>query len=335
MLMAAGLGTRLRPFTTLEPKALLPVMGIPTAQFAVSALVKAGVQSIVANVHHQAERTKAGLLALDRGKAALKISDESALLLGSAGGIAKALPHFGDKPFFWVNADVLCDVDLHKLAQRHLRLREQYGVKMTMTVFPKPKGKGAYREIQLEPNAFLSASDGGSDFGLVQGIPEEAVTGRPYFVSVGIIEPEALAGISPDEPAELLTRVFRPLIAEKKMGYYLTDGQWYDVGSPQLWLETHEALIQGLETGALPREWRLEIEKKNKRIAQEVWISKGSKRDFVTSSWVAPAYFNHLGDSTAQPPSKFGPDAVLYGDAHSFPSEFARRIGYRGLVEKI
>jgi NDP-sugar pyrophosphorylase family protein len=333
MLMAAGLGTRLRPFTNLEPKALLPVMGLPTAQYAVSSLVKAGVQSIVANVHHQAEKTSAGLLALERGGASLKISDESSLLLGSAGGIAKALPYFGGKPFFWVNADVLCDVDLHKLAQRHLRLREQYGVKMTMTVFPKPKGKGSYREIMLEHGA--STREGGGDFGLVQGISENPVSGKPYFVSVGIIEPEAFEGISPDEPSELLPRVFRPLIEEKKMGYYVTDGHWYDVGSPELWLETHEALIKGLEIGTLPREWRLEIEKVNKRIAQEVWISKGSKRDFKTSQWVSPAYFNHLGDSTAQPPSKFGPDAVLYGDAHSFPSEFTRRIGYRGLVEKI
>jgi N-acetyl-alpha-D-muramate 1-phosphate uridylyltransferase len=322
MLMAAGLGTRLKPFTGLEPKALLPVMGIPTAQFAVSSLVRAGVQSIVANVHHQAERAKNGLLALGRGDATLTISDESALLLGSAGGIAKALPLFGGKPFFWVNADVLCSVDLHKLAMRHLQLRERYGVKMTMAVFPRPRGTGTYTEILLD------------DSGLVQGLGG-VVTGRPYFVSVGVIEPEALQGISPNEPSELSSRVFKPLIEQKKMGYYLTDGHWYDVGSPQLWLETHQSLIEGLETGTLPRDWRLSIEKVNKRIAQEVWISKGCKRDFKTSNWIAPAYFNHLGDSTAQPPKNFGPEAALYGDAHSFLGEFSHRVGYRGLIEKV
>lgn len=331
MLMAAGLGTRLRPFTNLEPKALLPVMGIPTAQFAINSLLEAGVRSIVTNVHHQAERAKAGLERLDLGQAKLTISDESALLLGSAGGIAKAFPQFRDKPFFWVNADVLCSVDLHLLAQRHFRLRERHGVKMTMTVFPRPKGKGAYREILLDPRATVL----GEDFGLIQGIPDTAVTGKPYFVSVGIIEPEAIRGISPDEPSELLPKVFRPLIEEKKMGYYLADGHWYDVGSPLLWLETHEELIRGLETGSLPRDWRLEIEAKNKRIAQEVWISKGCKREFCTSDIFGPAYFNHLGDSTAQPPKRFGPNAVLYGDAHQFAGEFSRRIAYRGLVEKI
>jgi MurNAc alpha-1-phosphate uridylyltransferase len=330
MLMAAGLGTRLKPFTGLEPKALLPVMGIPTAQFSINSLVKVGVQSMVANVHHQAERAKSGLLALNRGKATLTISDESALLLGSAGGIAKALPLFGDKPFFWVNADVLCSVDLHKLALRHLQLRERYGVKMTMTLFPRPRGKGSYTEILLDPDA----QSAGDDHGLVQGLGEK-VTGRPYFVSVGVIEPEALLGISPDEPSELSSRVFKPLIEQKKMGYYLTDGHWYDVGSPQLWLETHQSLIEGLETGTLPRDWRLGLEKVNKRIAQEVWISRGCKRDFKTSNWIAPAYFNHLGDSTAQPPKNFGPEAALYGDAHSFLGEFSHRVGYRGLIEKV
>ena len=328
MLTAAGLGTRLRPFTDLEPKALLPVMGIPTAQFSVNSLVQAGVQSIVANVHHEAEKARAGLLALNRGTATMSISDESALLMGSAGGIAKALPQFGEKPFFWVNADVLCSVDLHKLALRHLQLRERYGVKMTMSVFPRPRGKGAYREI------ILDSSNASGDHGLIQGLGE-VVTGRPYFVSVAVIEPEALQGISTSDPSELLPLVFRPLIEQKKMGYYLTDGHWYDVGSPLLWWETHRALIKGLETGTLPREWRLEIEIVNKRIAQEVWISKGSKRDFKTSNWVSPAYFNHLGDSTAQPPKNFGPDAALYGDLHAFAGEFRHRIGYRGLIEKV
>jgi NDP-sugar pyrophosphorylase family protein len=60
MLMAAGLGTRLRPFTEMEPKPLLPVMGIPMAQFAVDALVATGVRHVVANVHFKPERARAG-----------------------------------------------------------------------------------------------------------------------------------------------------------------------------------------------------------------------------------------------------------------------------------
>ena len=56
MLMAAGLGTRLRPFTDLTPKPLLPLMGIPMATFAMEALGRAGVRRVVANAHHLGER---------------------------------------------------------------------------------------------------------------------------------------------------------------------------------------------------------------------------------------------------------------------------------------
>jgi NDP-sugar pyrophosphorylase family protein len=327
MLMAAGLGTRLKPFTDMEPKALIPVMGIPCAQFAIDSLMQAGVRSIVANLHHQAEKARAGLLGLDLGGAALTLSDESQLLLGSAGGIAKALSCFENEPFFLVNADVLCGVDLRKLALRHALLRERFGVTLTLTVFPRSEGNGSYREIFLDENSR-------EDCGLIQGLGE-VVSERPYFVGAAVVEPEALAGISGEEPSEFVPRVLNPAIQQKKAAYYLTAGHWFDVGSPRLWHVTHRRLIEELETGNLPRTWRLRIEKVNKRIAQQAWISRGARREFRTASWSSPAYFNHLGDSTAQPPHSFGPNAVLYGDAHSYAGEFSQRIGYRGLFEKV
>jgi MurNAc alpha-1-phosphate uridylyltransferase len=325
MLMSAGLGTRLRPFTELEPKALIPVMGVPTAQFAIDSIIRAGVEMFVANVHHQAEKAKAGIEAMERGNSRLIVSDESALLMGSGGGIAKALPHFGNKPFFWLNADVISDVDLNLLAKKHALLRERHGVSLTLTLFSKPEGSGKYREVFIEP---------GSDVGLVQGLGE-VVSGRPYFVSVGVIEPELFQGISPGEPSDFLTQILIPAVAQKKVGYFLTQGKWFDVGSPAVWLETHVAMMKMLETGRMPQSWRRRIEKLNKRIAQDVWISKDSKRYFKTAQIVAPAYFNSLGDSTAQPPKLFGPDAVAYGDAFSYQGNFSKTVGFRGLVSKI
>src|SRR5690348_6687584 len=87
MIMAAGLGTRLRPFTDMRTKALLPVLGIPVAQFTIDSLAKAGVSSVVLNVHHRANETRSGLLGLDRANLKMEVSDESQSLLGSAGGI--------------------------------------------------------------------------------------------------------------------------------------------------------------------------------------------------------------------------------------------------------
>src|SRR5688500_7784184 len=99
MLMTAGLGTRLRPFTEIAPKHLLPVMGVPMAQFAVDLLARFGVSRIVCNVHHRADLAVPALKALEHGPGtSIEISDESQLLLGSAGGIRKALPLLGRDP---------------------------------------------------------------------------------------------------------------------------------------------------------------------------------------------------------------------------------------------
>jgi NDP-sugar pyrophosphorylase family protein len=327
MLMAAGLGTRLKPFTDLEPKALMPVMGIPAAQFAIDSLVEAEVKTIVANIHHQAEHARTGLLALKRGSSDLVISDESALLLGSAGGIAKALPHLHMGPFYLLNVDVLAEVDLKKLAEKHIFLRENFGVKLTLTIFPRPSGSGKYREILLDPNSK-------GDAGLIQGLGD-VVSGRPYFVGAAVLEPELFRGISNTEPSEFVPMILQPAIQEKKAGFYIAEGQWFDIGDPKSWLETHLKLMQGLETGSIPKNWRLRIESVNKRIAQEVWISEGARRNFKVSGIVSPSYFNHLDDTTAQPPEHLGPNAVLYGDAHSYHGEFSNRVGFRGLSEKV
>src|SRR4051812_48037749 len=108
MLMAAGLGTRLRPFTDRYSKPMLPLLGSPMAAFAYDAVRAAGVEKVVANVHHLAAATEAGLFALrEPGGPRIEISDESSLLLGSAGGLRQAAPKLGG-PFFLVNGDVLC-----------------------------------------------------------------------------------------------------------------------------------------------------------------------------------------------------------------------------------
>ena len=65
MLMTAGLGTRLRPFTQFMAKPMLPLMGIPMAQYVLDSLNVSGVSRVVANIHHHSEKTKNGLLQLE------------------------------------------------------------------------------------------------------------------------------------------------------------------------------------------------------------------------------------------------------------------------------
>ena len=316
--MAAGLGTRLRPYTDLEPKALLPLLGVPVAQFGVDALVGAGVSRIVANIHHLPERARTGLQALDLAGASLTLTDESACLLGSGGGIRNALPELGQGPFFILNADVLCDVNLKELAKRHVQLRAQWGVTVTLAIFPEPPGTGRYREILLD-----------HDSGLITGLGE-VVARKPFFVGAAVMEPEALEFAPKAGPCEFVPSILIPALERKKAGFFLTNGNWFDVGSPELWLDTHIALIERLETGALASHWRKRVEQVSRRAGQKVWIAKDSPLDTNTSAWAGPCYWGARGDETASPPQQLGPHAVLYGFAPP-KQELSRGIGLQGV----
>ncbi|MCL4671611.1 MAG: nucleotidyltransferase family protein [Sphingomonadaceae bacterium] len=102
MVMAAGLGKRMRPLTATQPKPMVRVAGKPLIDHALDRLVDAGVARAVVNVHYLADALEAHLAS--RGAPGVVISDERAELLETGGGMVKALPHLPD-PFFCLNAD--------------------------------------------------------------------------------------------------------------------------------------------------------------------------------------------------------------------------------------
>ncbi len=105
MIMAAGLGTRMRPLTDTTPKPLVKVRGRALIDRVIDRLVAAGVTLIVVNVHYKADLIKAHLAA--RKDVEIRISDESEALLDSGGGILKALPNFEGEAFYHANADTV------------------------------------------------------------------------------------------------------------------------------------------------------------------------------------------------------------------------------------
>ena len=105
MVLAAGLGTRMRPLTERRPKPLLEVGGKALIDHVLDRLADAGVERAVVNVHHFAEQIERHLAA--RTKPHIVISDERGLLLGTGGGVAKALPALGEAPFFHINSDTI------------------------------------------------------------------------------------------------------------------------------------------------------------------------------------------------------------------------------------
>ena len=102
MVMAAGLGKRMRPLTATQPKPLVRVAGKPLIDYSLDHLAEAGVANAVVNVHYLADALEAHLA--KRTAPRITISDERALLLETGGGMVRALPHLPD-PFFCLNSD--------------------------------------------------------------------------------------------------------------------------------------------------------------------------------------------------------------------------------------
>ena len=116
MIFAAGLGTRLKPLTDTMPKALVKVGGEPLLWHVIQKLKAAGYERIVINVHHFAQQIVDYLSANDNFGLDIRISDETAGLLETGGGIKKALPLFDpESPILIHNVDILSNVRLDKL----------------------------------------------------------------------------------------------------------------------------------------------------------------------------------------------------------------------------
>lgn len=105
MVLAAGLGTRMRPLTDTIPKPLVKVAGRPLIDHVLDRLADVGVEKAVVNVHHFADQLFEHLGRRTRPRIA--ISDERGLLLGTGGGVKRALPELGDRPFFHINSDTI------------------------------------------------------------------------------------------------------------------------------------------------------------------------------------------------------------------------------------
>src|ERR1035437_9217352 len=120
MILAAGLGTRLKPFTDLHPKALLKINGKSLLQRNIEYLSSYGIKDIIINIHHFPEQIKEEIASNNGFGCNITFSDESTELLDTGGGLKKAEGFFNDNnPFVVINVDVLTDMDLGAMIKQH------------------------------------------------------------------------------------------------------------------------------------------------------------------------------------------------------------------------
>ncbi|MEX0407670.1 nucleotidyltransferase family protein [Aquibium sp. LZ166] len=216
MVLAAGLGKRMRPITDTIPKPLVRIAGKPLMDWGLEALDRAGVARAVVNTHYLGGQIAAHVA--DRAHPSVTISDESDLLLDSAGGIVKALPLLGDEPFFVLNADTFwLDEDEPNLAALARRWDEE-----TMDIL-----------LLLADLAHATGHSGGTDF-LLDGDGRLARSrGDPaglIYAGAAIVHPRIFEG-APAGPHSL-NRYFDAAIASGRLFGHRLRGHWITVGTP-------------------------------------------------------------------------------------------------------
>jgi NDP-sugar pyrophosphorylase family protein len=250
MVLAAGRGSRLKPFTTKFQKVMMPILGVPCIEFPLLRLRDAGIQEVVINIHAHSEQVLAYLKTNPVPELKFHISDETRELLGSAGGFRKALPHFGSESFFYLHGDVLNQTNLEALEARHQELKRKHGVLMTLTL---ARGKTLKSQLEAYREIFVEEASG-----LICGFGEIKKQ-IPFYTGAAVFEPGAFLHLPYDRPAEFVPEVLEPLIEQGKVGFFWMEDSWLDIGSPETWWKAHFDLQKMDQAKQLPASWSKSI----------------------------------------------------------------------------
>jgi MurNAc alpha-1-phosphate uridylyltransferase len=227
MVMAAGLGTRMRPLTDDRPKPLVEVRGKALIDHAIDRLVAAGVKMIVVNAHYKADMLKAHLAR--RKDVEIRISDENDELLGTGGGLLRALPNFEGEPFFVHNSD---SVWVEGLGRALERMKERWN--------PDEMDALLLMASMVTALGFEGTGDFNMDaLGHLTRVPPRRVS--PYaYPGVQIVHPrlfEAAPGTSFS-----MNRLWDVAIEKGRLAGIRLDGVWIHVGTPEAVREADEYL---------------------------------------------------------------------------------------------
>ena len=233
MVLAAGLGKRMRPITDTLPKPLVRIAGKTLLDRGLDSLAAAGVTRAVVNVHHLGNQIVAHVAGRQRPR--VVISDESDRLLDSAGGIVRALPLLGPDPFFILNADTFW-IDSGRSNLEDLVLAWDAG---TMDIL-----------LMLADLGSATGHSGGTDFIVAPGGQLARAAGAAeglIYAGVAIVHPRIFAGASA-EPHSLNLYFDRAIAAGRLFGHKM-DGHWITVGTPDAIAPAEAAMARATPAG--------------------------------------------------------------------------------------
>ncbi|WP_442920828.1 nucleotidyltransferase family protein [Mesorhizobium sp. CCNWLW176] len=216
MVLAAGLGKRMLPITETLPKPLVRIAGKTLLDWGLDSLAAAGVTKAVVNVHYLPEQIVAHVA--DRKEPAIVISDESESLLNSAGGIVKALPELGERPFYILNADTFW-IDRDQPNLKRLALAwdaSRMDILLMLSDLDSATGHSGGTDFLAAPDGTLARAAGDP-------------TGMIY-AGAAIVHPRIFEGAAPTPHS--LNLYFDRAISDGRLFGMKMEGQWITVGTP-------------------------------------------------------------------------------------------------------
>ena len=237
MVLAAGLGTRLRPITDTIPKPLVPIAGKAMIDYGLDALAAAGVKRAVVNIHHFADQMRAHLAG--RAVPEILISDETNRLMNSGGGLAKGLKLIGRGPVLVMNADLFWIGEASGEKTNLQRLADAFDpARMDMLMLcvrlEDTTGHNGKKDFSLDDDGRLTRYTEGS--------------GMPVVYAGALALMPALLDDAPDDAFNLNLYFDRAIAAGRLFGLML-EGHWITVGTPEA-IGAAEAVIRTFREAA-------------------------------------------------------------------------------------
>ena len=233
ILFAAGLGTRLKPFTDNHPKALAVVNGKTLLERNIEYLKSFGVMEFVVNVHHFTDQIKDFLKSKNNFGVEIHISDESDEVLETGGGLVKAKKFLENDTFLVMNVDILTDLDINHLIQVH----EKHKPVVTLAVSERESSRKLLFEKDMWLKGWKNLSTGESIIESNEILIERAFSG------IHIMEPEIFDMLPKSGKFSIMTSYMELMKSEIIMGYDHSGGKLVDVGRPESVTEAERMFV--------------------------------------------------------------------------------------------
>ena len=234
MILAAGLGTRLRPLTNDRPKALVEVAGRTLLQIALNRLSAFGVREVIINIHHHADMILECLRANDNFGMSIEVSREETLL-DTGGGLKRAAHFFlrdaasGEQPFILHNVDVISLIDLGRMVRFH----SEHGALATLAVQDRPTQRYLVFDHQGGLRGRSTGPTAEAEAGNERNVPTAAPLLSLAFSGIHVISPRLFSKMEEEGAFSIIEMYLRLVAQGEKILAFRADGSyWRDLGRP-------------------------------------------------------------------------------------------------------